>query len=963
MTYGAYEVVTYGGGETLRDTFISVALLAGGGPIDSAFRVAALTGLLILLLKAVFDLNLGALLRWFLMAAVIYGVIWIPRVQVHVTDRFNPTLTGADIAHVPLGIAFVAATTSEIGDAAIDVSETAFGDPAGMSYSGNGMIYGAKLFADMQAWQVLDSNLALTLQGFMTNCVAPDILSNNLVLDRVENTADLWGYLAANPNPAAQTADFLQGGGALVACPTAANDITGAFPSEIAQNEAARQRRLQPAFATANLQPSIAQALNDYGSKMFSAGTSDQQLFRQVLTITALRQSVGAYAALAPGSTALQNFGYFQGQNQITQGAGQLGAAAQKAIPILQLVMLVLFIGMFPIMAPAFLLPAVGPRMLQTYLGGFLYLQLWGPMYVLLNKLFNYVTLQQGAAAAWTPPGSSAYAGQAALTFQNLVGVASTHQQISNVAGMMMLSIPVLAAAMTKGAMEAGGHVGQFLGGLRSTAEGAGQMVATRNISLGQTALDTVQFANASANQVRTSAYVDTGAFTSRAADGGFVTHAANGSMIVQSGLSQPGFDITTGRAISQEARRAAMSEHRQGQEISKAYSKAETQTRSAILESYQARSQGNEARHSKGQDARAGVSEAASTLMDLQSHLQRSFGLSAEVARNYTSSLAGSVGGGVNIKGGVGIPKVGVGGGVDGHIAGNLTQTWRLQGSDGERASAILTAGRQFLEREDFSAKVDRARQSFATDNYAAFEGSSRGSRTASSRVFANAESVERAVRESEGRSRSYSEAASRAESLSLDERTRLTQGAVDFLYRTAPGKQGLYGQPLGREDMVQLMNPTGADAAQWTELRTELLRPWLKDQADVMLRDAAPILDLAPREDLGPGGGTEPLVHHPMTAAAAPSERRRHGVEPPGALHQGPVSSDPIPVPEANWTGALAPPTLHLSKDAGRASDTARTSGAIAVDRTRGVVKKTGGLDRFDHGRSNAPMDPDDP
>ena len=961
MAYGAYEVVTYGGGETLRDTFISVALLAGGGPIDSAFRVAALTGLLILILKTAFDFNVSAILRWFLMAAMIYGVIWIPRVQVHITDRFNGALAGADIAHVPLGIAFVAATASEIGDSAISVTETAFGDPSGMTYSANGMIYGAKLFSDAQNWSILDSKLAQTMQGYMVNCVAPDIITNTLTLDQVENTGNLWAYLNASPNPSSQTPDYISSGGTAVSCPTAANDITNAFPAEITQNEIAQQRRLQPTFATATLQPTIAQSIGDYGGKTFSGTTSDQAFFQQVLTITALKQSIGAYAALTPGSTALQNFAYYQGQNQAAQSANQVGVAAQKAIPVFQIVMLVLFIGMFPIMAPAFLLPAIGPRMLHAYFGGFLYLQLWGPMYVILNKLFNYVTLQQGTASTWVPPGSSAYANQAAVTFGNLISLSSTNQQISNVAGMMMMSIPVLAAAMTKGAMDAGSHVSQLLGGIRASAEAAGQMAATRNISLGQTALDNVQFNNASSNQVRTSPYIDAGAFTTRAADGGFITQAQNGSVIVNSGISQPGFEIGAGRAISQEARRAAANEHRTGEEISKAYSKAETQTSSAILESYQARSRGTEDRHSTGQDARAGVSEAASTLVDLQSNLQHQFGLSEEQANSWTRYIGGSLTGSAGAKGGIGIPKLPLGGSADVGATVSGSGGGRMQWSQGEKASAIINAGRQFLKREDYSAKVDRARQSFATDNYADFSGNSSGSRVANSRVFANAVSVQNAVRDSEGRSRSYNEVASRAENLSIDERTKLTQGAVDYLYRTAIGKQGLYGHPIDRADMVQLLNPTGADAGQWTQLRQELLRPWLRQQADQILQDAATIQDFAPRHDVVPARSptsVQQVGRGGMGSRRRPSHQEGDGGRPGSAASESSrVSDQTIAIPSANWD-RLSAPQPHLPTEAARAATAATGAGRLANQRTSRTVKDTRALDRFDHGKPNSPL-----
>ena len=40
-------------------------------------------------------------------AAVIFNLMWVPKAQVHITDRFDPSLTGADVANVPNALAVV----------------------------------------------------------------------------------------------------------------------------------------------------------------------------------------------------------------------------------------------------------------------------------------------------------------------------------------------------------------------------------------------------------------------------------------------------------------------------------------------------------------------------------------------------------------------------------------------------------------------------------------------------------------------------------------------------------------------------------------------------------------------------------------------------------------------------------------------------------------------------------------
>lgn len=87
---------------------------------------------------------------------VIYGVLWAPKVQVQVVDRFNPGLTGGAVANVPIGVGVVASMSSRVGGRTIDLMETAFSAPNDVRYSRAGMIYGAKLFERMRAFRITD---------------------------------------------------------------------------------------------------------------------------------------------------------------------------------------------------------------------------------------------------------------------------------------------------------------------------------------------------------------------------------------------------------------------------------------------------------------------------------------------------------------------------------------------------------------------------------------------------------------------------------------------------------------------------------------------------------------------------------------------------------------------------------------------------------------------------------------
>ena len=73
---------------------------------------------------------------------------------------------------------------------------------------------------------------------------------------------------------------------------------------------------------------------------------------------------------------------------------------SQKWVPILKMVLEILFYSMFPILAPFFFLPGMGIQLIKQYLTGFLILQAWGPLYVVLNKIMMHAAIISSQAAA-----------------------------------------------------------------------------------------------------------------------------------------------------------------------------------------------------------------------------------------------------------------------------------------------------------------------------------------------------------------------------------------------------------------------------------------------------------------------------------------------------------------------------------------------------------------------------------
>src|SRR3546814_4280677 len=84
-------------------------------------------GMVLAVIVVAFNQDWRAWLNWFLGATLIYMCLMVPRMDVHVTDRVNPSLAPATVANVPLGLALMASFTSQAGDYLTRSAELVFG--------------------------------------------------------------------------------------------------------------------------------------------------------------------------------------------------------------------------------------------------------------------------------------------------------------------------------------------------------------------------------------------------------------------------------------------------------------------------------------------------------------------------------------------------------------------------------------------------------------------------------------------------------------------------------------------------------------------------------------------------------------------------------------------------------------------------------------------------------------------
>ena len=190
------EIFTIGGGEYIVNVLNAVAAWTGAGGYKSLIQVALVMGLMLAVIILAFNQNWRAWLNWFLGATLIYMCLMVPRLDVHVTDRINPSLAPAQVDSVPLGLALMASFTSQIGDYLVRSSETVFGLPEDLDYSKNGMIYGSRLFDATRSLRISDPEFAANLDEHFRQCVFYDLLLGRYSMKEISQSSDIWAIIA-----------------------------------------------------------------------------------------------------------------------------------------------------------------------------------------------------------------------------------------------------------------------------------------------------------------------------------------------------------------------------------------------------------------------------------------------------------------------------------------------------------------------------------------------------------------------------------------------------------------------------------------------------------------------------------------------------------------------------------------------------------------------------------------------
>lgn len=498
-----YTIYCYFNSEQILGILNAVVMLMGSSGVDgnylSLVRVAALLGTFLAVCYGFLRARGEDAAHYLLMVAVFYTTLFIPRVTVTIEDRGLGTGSPVTVDNVPIGLAFFASTTSHIGFWLTERTETFFSLPdASLKLGSHGLMGAARAMRAVQSAGMPDPILAQDMTNFMRDCINPELVVAASMVNSLLNSTNIWRDLGPSGlgilNPGRMVT--LTGTAGAVQCDVAYTSHLSPRLAPAATSEFARiARMLAPHTAPATSLTMLTALLPASEALIMTASASTSDAIRQRMMINMLNDTSSNMAQIMNDPAAAQTaIGTAIATSSANSAYTVMAKLAQETLPLVRNSIELVVLGIFPIVLILIIIAgSKGGMVLRSYVMTMLWVQLWAPLYAIVN----YVGTMAGSKSF-----KAALAGVDGVAVNNAAALLNTTISAEAVAGMLTISVPMIALAIIKGGEVAlSGVASGVTGPADRAANKTGEQVGSGNLSLGNVSSGNMSWGNVSSNK------------------------------------------------------------------------------------------------------------------------------------------------------------------------------------------------------------------------------------------------------------------------------------------------------------------------------------------------------------------------------------------------------------------------------------------------------------------------------
>ena len=495
-----WEIYAYQNADSLFGVFNAAASIHGSHDYASAVAAVAFCGFVAALIAYAFAPEKLQGWKWLGSVVLVFGILIVPKVTLGIVDKTGGSAVKV-VDNVPFGVALLGGLTSTIGHTLTGLFETAFqvipgpgALPVELSYQRNGLMFGNRLIRETGNVIFPDPGFRTDLVNFIHNCTTYDLVDGTLDPAVFAASDNVWP-LMATPNPARFSTLSGTGGNVDVnTCPNVYLSLDGRLPAQIQRIQGRIAFQLNPTLpatvAAGAIAGQIQQAYLKNGIAHASATAAD--LIRQNAMLNSIEDTgkIVAQKVNDPAAMVLA-VGRAQAIAQMNASWLNYGKVAEQALPVFRNVIEAVTYALFPLFVLLLLLTSGRDTLMafKGYAAVLIWIQLWPPLYAILNYMASIYAAYDLAAAADLGTGGKALALQtASVIYARAVSGEA-------IVGYLAISIPFVAWAALKRMENFGTALTGGLSGLQGALTGATSAATVGNTALGNVSMDQMQLA------------------------------------------------------------------------------------------------------------------------------------------------------------------------------------------------------------------------------------------------------------------------------------------------------------------------------------------------------------------------------------------------------------------------------------------------------------------------------------
>lgn len=451
-----FSIIVFGSGEIYWNMFDAIAATIGSNAYERLLKVSVMLAFVTMMISLITKRDMVVIIRWLSLYYVVMYVLIGPGATLIIEDKLD--FSAKPVDNVPYGLALLANYTSKIGLGLTELVEQNYTPLQDLSYEQTGMVMNARMAIAARSFVIADVMFDRNMNEFLKQCVWSRINNDVYKIHQLLHSPDAWQELASiisnssyfyyDSNTAGSSNNALS----FMSCKDGYGSLNNRWTSIISNAIAANATRFSSDPRTAVLRfRAILQA--SYNQLLNAKSIGPDQIAQQYLMFSELDRSIVNLNSTTNAVASLEAYNFQKAQAQNRSMMKTMGDMAAYWLPIMRNVFEIILYGMFIFVLLLGVFPN-GYVVILNYFRTLLWLQLWAPLFAIVNMIISFYAAKNSLAVA--PYG---------LTLDAISGLTFVNSDIVTLAGYMSMSVPMLSFCILRGMENSFTQVAQHFGG------------------------------------------------------------------------------------------------------------------------------------------------------------------------------------------------------------------------------------------------------------------------------------------------------------------------------------------------------------------------------------------------------------------------------------------------------------------------------------------------------------------